>query len=417
MAWFWPVSRKSTAMTNDKDPWGKKPNDQGPPDLDEVLANFQKKLSGLFGGGGDGDGRKQGGKPQQNGSGGLFFLIIVALVGWAIYDSIHIIKEGDEGVVLRFGEHRDTLPPGMHFRWPRPIEDVSLLNVDKISSVEYGGDTQNVTNTMLTADENMVDVKLEVQYRIKDSAQYLFQVNNVNIILREAIASSIREVVGRHSMEFTITENRQQVADEAKELLQTILDDYQSGIEVSQYLLTDAQVPYDVQASLNDANKARQDRTRFKQQAEAYKLDITPKARAAAAEKVELASANSNSIVENAERDVAPYRALLEQYRLAPEITRERMYLDATEEVYSKATKIIMDTGEGNNGMFYLPLDKIMSAQMGRTSEKDEEAATSADSVIGAARQRVVDERAKDKTAERIQQQRRSRGFTSGGLR
>lgn len=412
MAWFWPVSRKSAAMNNEKDPWGKRPNDQGPPDLDEVLANFQKKLSGMFGGG---DNKGGGGKDaNQGGNGPLIFLGLIALVAWLVYDSIHIIKEGDEGVVLRFGEQQATLPPGMHFRFPRPVESVEHISVDQVQEIRYG---EQSSNTMLTADENMIDVKLTVQYRIKDSADFKFQISNIERVLQESIASAIREVVGRHAMEFTITENRQQVADEAKELLQKILDDYKTGVEVRQFALTDAQVPQQVQASLNDANKARQDRTRYKQQAEAYKLDITPKARAAAAEQIAHAKSASRSIEENAKRDVAPYTALLQQYRLAPEITRERMYLEANEEVYSKATKVIVDTGEGNSGMFYLPLDKLVQQHNQQSTASVAAQKSSADSVIRAAQDRRADERSKDSATEQNTNTRGYQNFGSGGLR
>ncbi|GAB6043918.1 FtsH protease activity modulator HflK [Endothiovibrio diazotrophicus] len=343
------------------DPWGGGGNrgggDQGPPDLDEVVRKLQNRFGGLFGGGRGGQGGGGGAA-----LGGLSLLLVVGLVVWAA-SGIYIVDPAERGVVLRFGKYTETTEPGPHWHLPYPIESVSKVNVDRVQSIELGFKSAGRTESsvlneslMLTQDENIVDVRLAVQYRIKDARDYLFELRAPDDTLRQAAESAVREVVGKNKMDFVITEGRSEIAARTKELMQEILDRYKSGLVVTTVNLADAQAPDEVQEAFADAIKAREDEQRFKNEAEAYANEIIPKARGAAARQLEEARAYKESVTAKAEGEADRFSKLLAEYHKAPQVTRERLYLDSVEKVFSNTSKVVVDV-KGNN-LLYLPLDK-----------------------------------------------------------
>ena len=357
MAWNEPGG------SQDNDPWGGRRKKQGPPDLDEIVRKIQQKLAGLFGGKG-GSGSGGGAGPKGNAS-GILALVVVALVIWVAVDSVYIIQPAERGVVLRFGKYVDTLMPGPSIRLPRPIEQVIRVDVDQIRTVEVGyrseGRQQMVIQdeaSMLTQDENIVDVKLAVQYKVKSPADYLFHDRDPEITIRDATESSIREVVGKSKMDFVLKEGRSEVAARTKELLQAILDRYNNGLLVTSVNLQDAQPPEQVQEAFFDAIRAREDEDRLINEAEAYSNEVIPKARGGAARITEDANAYKAKIVATAQGDVSRFSQILQAYQKAPEVTRKRMYLETLESVMSNTSKVLVDVEKGSN-LLYLPLDKL----------------------------------------------------------
>lgn len=359
MAWNEPGG------SQDNDPWGGRRKKQGPPDLDEIVRKIQQKLGGLFGGKGGGDG---GGNAPKGNASGIFALIAIAIVIWLAVDSVYIIQPPERGVVLRFGKYVDTLQPGPSIRLPRPIEKVIRVNVDRIRTVEVGYRSEGPGRqqmsvldeaSMLTQDENIVDVKLAVQYKVKSPADYLFHDRDPEITIRDATESSIREVVGKSKMDFVLKEGRSEVAARTKKLLQTILDRYNNGLLVTSVNLQDAQPPEQVQEAFFDAIRAREDQDRLINEAEAYSNEVIPKARGGAARITEDANAYKAKIVATAKGDVSRFSQILKAYQKAPDVTRERMYLESMESVLSNSSKVLVDVKKGNN-LLYLPLDKIV---------------------------------------------------------
>ena len=375
MAWNEPGG------SQDNDPWGGRRKKQGPPDLDEIVRKIQQKLGGLFGGKGGGS----GGAPRGNVP-SILALIAVAVVIWLAVDSIYIIKPAERGVVLRFGKYVDTLMPGPSIRLPRPIEQVIRVNVDQIRTVEVGYRSEGrqqmtIANeaSMLTQDENIVDVKLAVQYKVKSPADYLFHDRDPAITIRDATESSIREVVGKSKMDFVLKEGRSEVAARTKHLLQTILDRYDNGLLVTSVNLQDAQPPEQVQEAFFDAIRAREDQDRLINEAEAYANEVIPKARGGAARITEDANAYKAKIVATAKGDVSRFSQILKAYEKAPEVTRERMYLETMESVLGDSSKVLVDLKKGSN-LLYLPLDKLT-----RASSADQSSSSSSSSQTSAA--------------------------------
>ena len=373
MAWNEPGG------SQDNDPWGGRRKKQGPPDLDEIVRKIQQKLAGLFGGkGGSGSG---GGAGPKGNVPGILALVVVALVIWVAVDSVYIIQPAERGVVLRFGKYVDTLMPGPSIRLPRPIEQVIRVDVDQIRTVEVGyrseGRQQMVIQdeaSMLTQDENIVDVKLAVQYKVKSPADYLFHDRDPEITIRDATESSIREVVGKSKMDFVLKEGRSEVAARTKELLQTILDRYNNGLLVTSVNLQDAQPPEQVQEAFFDAIRAREDEDRLINEAEAYSNEVIPKARGGAARITEDANAYKAKIVATAQGDVSRFSQILQAYQKAPEVTRKRMYLETLESVMSNTSKVLVDVEKGSN-LLYLPLDKL--TQQASAANRSSSAASS----------------------------------------
>ena len=360
MAWNEPGG------SNDNDPWGGRRKSQGgPPDLDEVVRKLQQKLGGLFGrggrsGSGGGDAGSRGNLP------GIIGLIAVIILVWIALDSVYIIQPAERGVVLRFGKYVDTLQPGPSIRLPRPIEQVIRVDVDQIRTVEIGYRSSEGRQqvpvlseaSMLTEDENIVDVKLAVQYKVKSPSDYLFHDRDPDLTIRDATESAIREVVGKSKMDFVLKEGRSEVAARTKELLQTILDRYDNGLLVTSVNLQDAQPPEQVQEAFFDAIRAREDQDRLINEAEAYANEVIPEARGGAARIVEDANAYKAKVIDTAQGDASRFSQILKAYQRAPAVTRERMYLDSLEKVLSASSKVLVDVQKGNN-LLYLPLDKL----------------------------------------------------------
>ncbi len=358
-----------------KDPWGGGGGSGGggqPPDLDEVVRKMQDKFGALFGGigGKRGSGGKGGGSGRMASFGlGTILLVVVGLWGLS---GLYIVNEGSEGVVLRFGEYQSTTGSGLHWHIPYPIESVEIVNVQEIRTSEVGFRSAQTTQApqsarsvlreslMLTQDENIVDIKLAVQYRIKNSREYLFNVLNPDITLSQAAESALREVIGKSTLDFVLTEGRAEVVARVSTLIQEILDNYASGLQVSSVNLQDAQPPEEVQHAFDDAVKAREDEERLRNEAQTYANDILPRARGQAARVIEEASAYRAQVITQAEGDAARFVQILDQYKKAPNILRERLYIETVEAVMSNVSKVMVDI-EGGNNLLFLPLDRMMS--------------------------------------------------------
>jgi membrane protease subunit HflK len=348
-----------------KDPWGGRGGDQGPPDLDEIVRKMQDKVGGLFGG------RKGGGGGARGGAGGgrfaLGLIVAAAVIAWLAF-GIYIVEEGKRGVVLRFGQFSEITMPGPHWHIPFPIEQAQIVDVGQRRFVEVGyrsgaGGSGQVSvpreALMLTRDENIVDIRIAVQYQVKDPREYLFNVRDPDITLKQATESAIREVIGKSNMDFVLTEGRTEVAMQTKGLIQGILDQYQAGILITTVNLQDAQPPEEVQGSFADAIKAREDEVRQKNEAEAYANDIIPRARGAAARVLEEANGYKLSVIARAEGESSRFDQLLAEYTEAPEVTRKRLYLDTMQRVMANSGKVTVDVSKGNN-LLYLPLDQML---------------------------------------------------------
>jgi membrane protease subunit HflK len=355
MAWNEPGN---SGGGKDRDPWGNR-GDQGPPDLDEVVRKMRDKVGGLFGGG--------SGRSSAN-QGGTFTLIILALAAWFLYDASYVIEPAERGVVLRFGKNVDTLQPGFNMRLPRPIEKVVRVNVENIRKLTVGG-TQ-AESLMLTRDENIVDIEFSVQYKIKNASDYVFNVRNPEESLLHATETAVREIVGKSNMDYVITEGRDAVAVQARELVQQILDDYGTGLQVTEFNMQDAQPPEQVQDAFADAVKAREDEVRYKNEAEAYSRDLLGKAEGAKQRQVLDAQGYRSKVIESATGEAARFSHLLTEYEKAPAVTRERLYIEAMESVLGSSTKIMTDT-EGSSNIMYLPLDQLMRQQGRATAQPD----------------------------------------------
>jgi len=345
--------------------WGKKKGaDNSPPDLDDVLRNVNKKISDIFGkkgGGGNGGSRDKG--PKQGSAGGVVLLIVIMLVVW-VASGFYIVSEGHRGVVLRFGQYVDTTPAGLRWHYPFPVEQVELVNVSQVRTVEIGY-RNNVRSKvlkealMITDDENIVDIQFAVQYILNNPEDYLFNNRTPDDAVLQAAESAIREVIGKSEMDYVLYEGREDVAAEATQLMQRILDRYEIGISISRVTMQNAQPPEQVQAAFDDAVKAGQDRERQKNEGEGYANDVIPRAVGNAARLIEQAEGHKARVIARAEGDASRFEQILVEYSKAPEVTRERLYLDMMEEVLSHASKIMIDQ-EGGNNLLYLPLDRLM---------------------------------------------------------
>lgn len=369
---------------NNRDPWGSGNNsgggrDQGPPDLDEVVRKLSGKLGGLFGGkrgGSSGGGSSGGGGGGFNipfGSNPIGFLIIGGIVAaiW-LASGFYVVDEGTQGVELRFGQYSNTTLPGLRYHLPWPIEQVEVVDVSQIRAEEIGyrsGQAEarqpalrSVTreSLMLTSDENIVEIKLAIQYQVNDPRDYLFNLREPDETLRQVAESAIREVVGKRRLDFVLTEGRAEVVAQVREITQTTLDEYESGLIITNVNLQDAQPPEQVQAAFADAIRAREDEQRLINEAEAYRNEVLPVARGEAARQLEDAEGYREQVIARAQGEASRFEQLQAQYSLAPEVTRERLYLETMELVLSNTSKVFLDAESGNN-LLYLPLDRLVN--------------------------------------------------------
>ncbi len=341
----------------DKDPWGQRNND-GPPDLDELFKNLKDKFGGMLGGGGKGKiPRVPGGSGNVRGM--VTFVVIALLIGWAL-TGIYIVDEGWRGVETRFGERTVVTQAGPHWHIPYPIEDVELIDVSSIR-------TARKNSKMLTSDENIVVMSIEIQYNVKDAQDFAFEVFDPDLTLEQTAETAIREVVGNNDMDLIITEGREVVGSATKEIMQQILDYYKTGINVVTVNMDEAQQPEEVQDAFEDAIKAREDEQRIINEANAYRNDIVPKARGEGQGLLEQAEAYKTRVTKSAEGETSRFTQLLAEYQRAPEVTRERLYIDTLESVMSRTPKVMIDVEKGNNLMF-LPLDQLISGGSGGSS-------------------------------------------------
>jgi membrane protease subunit HflK len=348
-----------------RDPWGNRGGQQGPPDLDEVLKKLRARWGRFFGGrSGGGGGGFRGPSFRGGGLLGVGLIALLVVVAWGV-SGIYIVDPAEEAVVLRFGKFVRTEGAGPH--WAPPlIETVEKVNVEEIRDQEVGFRRQgnskgSVPNEalMLTEDENIVDIQFAIQYRVKDAAAFLFNVDQPELTLRAATESAVREIVGRSAMDFVITGGRDAVAAEAEELIQEIIDRYGTGLQITSLNMQDAQPPAQVQDAFFDAIKAREDQERIINEANAYKADVVPKARGEATAVLQRAEAYRERVIAQAEGETSRFLQVLEEYQKAPEITRERLYIETVESVMINSSKVMVDVKGGNN-LMYLPLDRLL---------------------------------------------------------
>lgn len=328
-------------------PW-RSDKDKGPADLDAVVRDLQRKLAGLFRGGGGG--RSVGGGDGVNGSLAASALVILALV-WVGF-GFYRVDAAERGIEFRFGAFTELTQPGWQWHWPWPIEHVEKVNAGATERDEYRG-------SMLTRDENIVDIELVVQFRRTDPQAFLFNMRDPEEALDYATASAIREVIGRNLLDFILTDGRAEVATDTQDLLQATLDSYGAGITVFEVNLVNANFPSAVEGSVQDSIRAREDRARRILEAEAYSNDILPRARGEAERRRQDAEAYRAQVIADAEGEADRFSQVLVEYEKAPAVTRERLYIETLEEVLSNSTKVLVNT-EGGNNMLYLPLDQLM---------------------------------------------------------
>jgi len=325
----------------DKDPWNS--GDQ-PPDLDEVFRNFNQKLKNLFGGG---RGRSSG-----SGSGGLFSIVLVAAVLWVAYDSVHIVDEAEQGVVLRFGAYTRSQPPGINFTLPRPFETMYKVNVRNVRSLEDRGN-------MLTEDENLVEFLYKVQFQISEAQNFLFRVRDPETTVKQAAESALRESVGTNRLDAILEgTQREAIRIETQRVLQETLDRYDAGIRITQFNLEDVNVPNAVREAYSDVIRAREDKERFIEEARVHANSVVPEARGQAARIVQEAEGYRQSVIALSQGEAERFNQLYKEYLKAPEITRKRLYLQTMESVFGRNKKVLIDANQSGN-VLYLPLDQI----------------------------------------------------------
>ncbi|MCC6075989.1 FtsH protease activity modulator HflK [Pseudomonas sp. GCM10022188] len=349
MAWNEPGGN-----SNDQDPWGGRRGGgrQGPPDLDEALRKLQDNLNRLMGG------RRRPGDDSGTGKGGGLGLVMIGFVVLAalwLYSAVYVVDEQEQAVILRFGKYHETVGPGLNLYFP-PIDRKFQENVTRERAYSKQGQ-------MLTEDENIIEVPLTVQYRVSNLQEFVLNVDQPEISLQHATDSALRHVVGSTSMDQVLTEGREQMATDVKERLQRFLDTYKTGITVTQVNIQSAAAPREVQEAFDDVIRAREDEQREKNQAEAYANGVVPEARGQAQRILEDANGYREEVVSRAQGEADRFTKLATEYRKAPEVTRQRLYLETMQDVLSSSSKVLVSGGEGQNNLLYLPLDKMVDGR------------------------------------------------------
>ncbi len=405
------------SQNNDQNqrPDGKKPND-GPPDLDQLWRDFNQRLNRLFGnknGGGGGSGGSN--FPDMRGAGvGAAVIAAVVLFLWLV-SGFFIVHTGETGVVLTFGKYSHMTPDGLNWRWPYPIQSHEIVNVSQVRMVEVGyrssvKNKQAKESLMLTDDENIIDIQFAVQYKLKNASDWVFNNRDQEDTVRQVAETSIREIVGRKKMDDVLYEGREQVAIDVSKLMQDIVDRYKTGVQIANVTMQGVQPPEQVQAAFDDAVKAGQDRERQKNEGQAYANDVIPKARGAASRLMQESEAYRARVIANAEGDGSRFKQVLGEYQKAPAVTRDRMYLETMQQIFSSTTKIIVDAKAGNS-LLYLPLDKLISQSGGNDSAGAKPATAPAvnpapDPLQALEAQRQKDTRARDSRDSRDRESR-----------
>jgi membrane protease subunit HflK len=354
--------------------WGKRGND-GPPDLDELWRRLNQRLNALFGGKGKGGG---GGLPpgpsMRQFGGGFGLLVILVLVVW-LASGFYIVDASQRGVVLRFGKFVESTQSGPRWHLPWPIESAEVVNVTGVRTVEIGyrnnvkSKVQN-ESLMITDDENIIDIQFAVQYILKDPQDYLFNNRDADKSVMQASESAIREVVGKSKMDFLLSGGKEKIVETVQILLQQILDRYKTGITVTRVTMQDAQAPEEVQAAFADAVKAGQDRERQINEGQSYFNDVVPKAKGTSARLLQEGEGYRQSVIANAEGEASRFSQIVTEYSKAPVVTRQRLYLDAMQQVLANSSKVVVDQKSGGN-LLYLPLDKLMQMSSGANAPVD----------------------------------------------
>ena len=352
MAWNEPGGN-----SNNQDPWGGRRgggggggDKKGPPDLDEAFRKLQDSLNGMFGGN-----KKRGGGDRNVGKGGGLGLLGIGLAVLAaiwLYSAVYVVDEQEQAVVLRFGKYHETVGPGLNIYFP-PIDRKYMENVTRERAYTKQGQ-------MLTEDENIVEVPLTVQYKISNLQDFVLNVDQPEVSLQHATESALRHVVGSTSMDQVLTEGREQMAVDIRERLQRFLDTYRTGITVTQVNVQSAAAPREVQEAFDDVIRAREDEQRARNQAESYANGVVPEARGQAQRIIEDANGYRDEVIARAKGEADRFTKLLAEYRKAPDVTRERLYLETMQEVYSNSSKVMVATKDGQSNLLYLPLDKMV---------------------------------------------------------
>ena len=378
---FGSIRKKLGLIFSLNDPrWGRGPQDEdgkeprqtgrpndGPPDLDQLWREFNQRINRLFrgkGGGGAGGGSSNDGDDARNAgiSAGVAGAVILFL--WLV-SGFFIVQEGQTGIVLTFGKYSHSAQPGFNWRWPYPIQTQETVNLSQVRTVEVGY-RSNVRNKlareslMLTDDENIIDIQFAVQYRLKDASAWVFNNRDQEETVKQVAETAIREVVGKSKMDFVLYEGREKVAFDTSALMQQILDRYATGVLVANVTMQAVQPPEQVQAAFDDAVKAGQDRERQKNEGQAYANDVVPKARGAASRLMQESEGYRARVVANAVGEAARFNKVLVDYQRAPAVMRDRLYIEAMQQIFASTTKIMVDT-KSNNSMIYLPLDKLIA--------------------------------------------------------
>ena len=369
MAWNEPGGN-----SNNQDPWGsggggrRGGGDQkGPPDLDEAFRKLQDSLNGMFGGKKRSGGSSGGGAGRRGGFGLVWIGLVLLLAVW-LFNAIYIVDEQEQAVILRFGKYHETVGPGLNIYFP-PFDRKFQANVTRERSYSKQGQ-------MLTEDENIIEVPLTVQYKINDLQAFVLNVEDPEASLQHATDSAVRHVVGSTAMDQVLTEGREAMAGEVKERLQRFLDNYGTGIVVTQVNLQSAAAPREVQEAFDDVIRAREDEQREKNQAESYANGVIPEARGQAQRMLEEASGYRDAVISRAQGEADRFTKLVAEYRKEPEVTRERLYLETMQEVMGNTSKVLVTGDKGQNNLLYLPLDKMINSR-GATSERSPAASAS----------------------------------------
>ena len=375
---------------NDQEPRqnNQRPND-GPPDLDQLWRDFNQRLNRLFGGKGGGRGG-EGGMPGDARGAGISAGVVAVVIGFLWFVSgFFIVQEGQTGVVMTFGKFSHSTQPGFNWRWPYPIQTHEVVNLSQVRTVEVGyrGNVRNKLareSLMLTDDENIIDIQFAVQYRLKDASEWVFNNRDQEETVKEVAETAIREIVGKSKMDFVLYEGREKVAFDTSALMQQILDRYKIGVLVTNVTMQAVQPPEQVQAAFDDAVKAGQDRERQKNEGQAYANDIVPRARGAASRLLQESEGYRARVIANAEGEAARFTKILAEYQKAPAVTRDRMYIEAMQQIFTSTTKVMVDT-KSNNSMIYLPLDKLIAQTSAEAAAALQQApAASSDGAVSA---------------------------------
>ena len=357
----------------------KKPSD-GPPDLDQLWRDFNVRLNRLLSGKRGGGGTDSGGfRPDMRGAGfGVGIIALVAVFLWLV-SGFFTVQEGQTAVVLRFGKYHHMTPAGFNWRFPAPIESHEIVNVSSVRTVEVGyrGSAKNKQlqeSLMLTDDENIIDIQFAVQYKLKDAVEWLFNNRDQEDMIKQVAESAIREVVGRSKMDSVLYEGREKVARDVSKLMQEILDRYKAGVQITNVTMQGVQPPEQVQIAFDDAVKAGQDRERQKNEGQAYANEVIPKARGAASRLMQEADGYKERVVADAQGDASRFKQVLAEYQKAPAVTRDRMYLETMQQIFSNTTKVMVEAKSGNN-LLYLPLDKLIAQTVTAEANKTAPAA------------------------------------------